>query len=244
MALLVLVRHGHSLANGQGVLAGWSPGVTLDDVGVAQAERVGERLAPTPLAAVVSSPLERCQQTAERIVAAQRGSGPEQHTDERIGECHYGAWTGRPLKELAAQPLWQQIQDRPSTVRFPPHDDFAAESIQEMQDRAVAAITDWDRRIEQEHGPGAVWVAVSHGDVIKSLVAHALGTDLDRFQRIVADPASVCLIHFSPRHPFVLRVNDTGSDPIDLTSLSAQVNKRQAGGAAGDAPVGGGAGSD
>ncbi|QDO88782.1 MSMEG_4193 family putative phosphomutase [Ornithinimicrobium ciconiae] len=244
MAVLVVVRHGRSTANTAGVLAGWSPGVCLDDKGIAQATRVGERLAPTPLAAVVTSPLDRCQQTADLIAAGQQGPGPARHTDAGIGECHYGAWTGRPLKELAAEPLWQDVQHRPSTVRFPPHDDFAAESMVEMRDRAVATITAWDQRIEEEHGPGAVWVAVSHGDVIKSLVSHALGSSLDRFQRIIIDPASVTIVRTAPQHPFVLRVNDTGSDPIDLTGLSRELARQQPGGPGDDAPVGGGAGSD
>ena len=244
MGLLVVVRHGRSSANTSGVLAGWSPGVCLDEKGIEQAQKVGQRLAPTPLSAVVSSPLDRCLQTAGHIASAQHGAGPQRFTDEAIGECRYGSWTGRPLKELAAEDLWRDVQERPSTVRFPPHDDFASESMVEMQDRSVAAVADWDRRIEAEHGPGAVWVAVSHGDVIKALVAHALGSPLDRFQRIVIDPASVSIIRTAPTHPFVLRVNDTGSDPIDLTGLSRELAKHQPGGHDDDAPVGGGAGSD
>lgn len=244
MAVIVVVRHGRSSANTSGVLAGWSPAISLDEKGIEQAQRVGDRLAPTPLAAVVSSPLDRCQQTADHIISGQRGVGPQRFTDEAIGECHYGSWTGRPLKELAAEPLWRDVQERPSTVRFPPHDDFAAESMVEMQDRSVAALTEWDRRIEAEHGPGAVWVAVSHGDVIKALVADALGSPLDRFQRIVIDPASVSIIRSAPAHPFVLRVNDTGSDPIDLTGLSRELAQQKPGGHGDDAAVGGGAGSD
>lgn len=244
MAVLVVVRHGRSAANTAGVLAGWSPGVGLDDTGIEQATRVGRRLAPTPVVAVVSSPLERCRHTADLIAVAQEGPGPARHTDDAIGECHYGAWTGRPLKELAEEPLWRDVQERPSTVRFPPHDDFAGESMVEMQERAVTAVTAWDRRIEEEHGTGAVWVAVSHGDVIKALVAHALGSPLDRFQRIVIDPASVSIVRHAPQHPFVLRVNDTGTDPIDLTGLSRQLAAHRPGGPGDDAPVGGGAGTD
>lgn len=253
MAIVVLVRHGRTQANTDGILAGWSPGVHLDEVGTDQATRVGERLAPTPLVAVVSSPLERCQETAEAISAGQHttdagGAGQRgpvaRHTDDRLGECRYGAWTGRALKDLAKEPLWADIQQRPSTVTFPPDDTWPAESLLAMRDRAVAAIGEWDARFEAEHGPGAVWAAVSHGDVIKALVAHALASPLDRFQRIVIDPASVSIVRHAPTHPFVLRVNDTGTSPVDLSALSRSLVEADAGSARDEGTVGGGAGSD
>lgn len=246
MAVLILLRHGRSTANTDGILAGWTPGVSLDDRGHEQATRVGARLAATPLAAVVSSPLERCQHTAEAVVAAQPQLGGVQ-TEEQIGECHYGSWTGRSLQELSKEPLWRDIQDHPSTVTFPTHDDFRSESMSEMQDRAVRAVSRWDTHIEAEHGPGAVWVAVSHGDVIKALVAHAVDSPLDRFQRIVIDPASLSIIRHATDRPFVLRVNDTASDPVDLRGLAHALNQAASHGQAGstdDAAVGGGAGSD
>lgn len=246
MAVLILLRHGRSTANADGILAGWTPGVSLDDKGLEQATRVGARLAATPLAAVVSSPLERCQQTAEAVAAAQPQLSGVQ-TEDQLGECHYGAWTGRNLQHLSKEPLWRDIQDHPSTVTFPAHDDFRSESISQMQDRAVHAISHWDARIEAEHGPGAVWVAVSHGDVIKALIAHAFDSPLDRFQRIVIDPASLSIVRHAPDRPFVLRVNDTGSDPVDLRGLShalTQAASHGRGGSTDDAAVGGGAGSD
>lgn len=246
MAVLILLRHGRSTANADGTLAGWTPGVSLDDRGFEQATRVGARLAATPLAAVVSSPLQRCQQTAAAVAAAQPRLGGVQ-TEERIGECHYGSWTGRTLQELSQEPLWRDIQDHPSSVTFPAHDDFRSESVSQMQDRAVHAISHWDARIEAEHGPGAVWVAVSHGDVIKALVAHAVGTPLDQFQRIVIDPASLSVIRHATDRPFVLRLNDTGSDPVDLRGLARALSRDASdgrGGSPDDAAVGGGAGSD
>lgn len=248
MTVLILVRHGRTAANASGLLAGWTPGISLDDKGTEQARKVGHRLAGTDLTAVVASPLDRCQETAAAILGAREqtdpGSGiPVLHTDEQVGECHYGAWTGRPLKELAREPLWRDIQDRPSTVTFPPHDDYRHESIAGMQERAVGAITRWDRDLARQHGRGAVWAVVSHGDVIKSLVAWALDSPLDRFQRIVIDPASVTVVSLTPERPFVLRVNDTGSEPVDLVAVSRALNQAPDG-AAGDADVGGGAGTD
>ena len=242
MAIVVLVRHGRTQANTDGILAGWTPGVHLDEIGSGQVARVGERLAPTPLVAVVSSPLERCQETAEAISAGQAGEQVARHTEERLGECRYGAWTGRPLKELAKEPLWADIQQHPSTVTFPADDTWPAESLLAMRDRAVEAIAHWDSEIEAEHGPGAVWAAVSHGDVIKALVAHALASPLDRFQRIVIDPASLSIVRHAPTHPFVLRVNDTGTGEVDLRSLSRSLSQAVAGPARDEGTVGGGAG--
>ncbi|PZU50100.1 MAG: phosphoglycerate mutase [Arsenicicoccus sp.] len=241
MAICILLRHGRTRANAEGILAGWTPGLGLDDTGAGQARTAGERLAATPLAAVVASPLQRCQETAAAVLAAQPADRPvARHTEDRLGEARYGAWTGRPLTELATEPLWRDVQDRPSTVTFPADEAFAHESMAQMAARAVEAVTEWDTRVEAEHGPGAVWVAVSHGDVIKAILADALATGLDDFQRIVVDPASLSLVHRTATRPFVLRTNDTGSDPVDLSGLVARL---AADGASGDAEVGGGAGS-
>lgn len=241
MAICLLVRHGRTRSNADGTLAGWTPGVGLDDTGRQQARRVGERLAATGVAAVVASPLQRCQETADALLAAQpAGREVGRHTEPRLGEARYGAWTGRPLKELAEEPLWRAVQDTPSQVTFPASPDFEHEAMAGMQERAVAAVRAWDSRLEQEHGPGAVWVAVSHGDVIKAVLADALATPLDDFQRIVVDPASLSIVHRTPGRPFVLRTNDTGSDPVDLSGLVAALAKD---GASGDADVGGGAGA-
>ncbi|HLS40559.1 MAG TPA: MSMEG_4193 family putative phosphomutase [Ornithinicoccus sp.] len=230
MTTLVLVRHGRTTANSEGVLAGWTPGVRLDERGREQARTLGRRLADVPLAAVVTSPLKRCVQTAEAL------PGPR-YLEERLGECRYGAWTGRRLEELAKDPLWSRVQEAPSTVTFPPDDVWASESLAEMQRRALAAVGDWDARVRREHGEDAVWVAVSHGDVIKAVLADALGTSLDRFQRIVVDPASVSVVQLTGRGPLVLRLNDTGTEPLTPADL-----RRTTAGAPGGV-VGGGAGT-
>lgn len=240
MAICILVRHGRTQANADGVLAGWSPGIGLDEKGGEQARSAGARLAGVSLAAVVASPLQRCQETAAAVLAAQpAGREVARHTEEALGEARYGAWTGRPLKELAEEPLWTQVQDQPSAVTFPVDDVFAHESMGQMAARATEAIRSWDGRVEAEHGPGAVWVAVSHGDVIKAVLADALATPLDEFQRIVVDPASLSIVHRTSRRPFVLRTNDTGTDPVDLGGLVARLTAE---GASGDADVGGGSG--
>jgi probable phosphomutase (TIGR03848 family) len=232
MATVILVRHGRSTANSSGVLAGRAAGVRLDDAGQEQARRVGERIAAVPVAHVVTSPLDRCRQTARAIVAAQ-ASDLKVVSERRLTECDYGDWQGRTIKELSREKLWKVVQHQPSAAVFP-----AGESLRDMQDRAVAAVRRHDRAVEEEHGPDAVWVAVSHGDVIKSVLADALGSHLDHFQRIHVDPASVSIVRYTETRPFVLGVNTHAGD---LGWLAPPARKRRRRRAA-DAVVGGGAG--
>lgn len=232
MPTVVLVRHGRTTANVTGVLAGRSPGVGLDDDGVAGAAALAERLGSVQPAAVVSSPLERCRQTAAAI-AAGREPATEIVTDDGLIECDYGAWTGRSLGELRREKLWKVVQEHPSGVVFPD-----GESLRAMQERAVGAVRRRDAELAAAHGPGAVWFAVSHADVIKAVLADALGMHLDHFQRLVIDPCSVSVVSYTERRPFVLRVNDLGGDLGFLRSATRR--RRRA--SRTDAVVGGGAG--
>lgn len=199
MATVVLVRHGRTTANAAGMLAGRTPGVRLDEVGTQQAARMAERLAEVPLSAVVTSPLERCRQTARAVL---RGRELKVVTEKALTECDYGEWQGRPLKELAQEALWRTVQAQPSAAAFP-----GGESMLAMQARAVAAVRRLDADVEREHGPHAVWVAVSHGDLIKSILADALGMHLDLFQRLHVDPASISIVRYTESRPFVMATN-------------------------------------
>jgi probable phosphomutase (TIGR03848 family) len=227
---VLLLRHGRTTANTGGVLAGWTPGVQLDDTGAAQVQAVAERLAKVPLAAVVSSPLERCVQTAAAMAG---GRALEVQTDDRLGEARYGDWTGRAIKELAKEPLWKVVQQHPSAAVFPGAE---GEGLAQTQARAVAAVREWNTKL----GPDAVWLACSHGDVIKAILADALGLHLDQFQRIVVDPASISVVTYTETRPFVVRVNDTGGD---VSGLIPPPRKRRRRTASSDAVVGGGAGT-
>jgi probable phosphomutase (TIGR03848 family) len=229
VATVILLRHGRTTANTGGVLAGWTPGVQLDETGRQQAQATAERLAKVPLAAVVSSPLERCRETAEFVVA---GRDLELRTDERLGEARYGDWTGRPIKELVKDPLWKVVQQHPSAAVFPGDE---GEGLATTQARAVAAVRAWNAEL----GKDAVWLACSHGDVIKAVLADALGLHLDSFQRIVVDPASISVIAYTDTRPFVLRMNDTGGD---VAALLPPPKRRRRRAASSDAVVGGGAG--
>ncbi|WP_432589065.1 histidine phosphatase family protein [Streptomyces sp. HD1123-B1] len=230
MPMLILVRHGRSTANTAGVLAGWTPGVALDERGAAQAAALPDRLARLPLAAAVTSPLQRCRETLAPLLTARPGL--PLHTEERIGECHYGDWSGRKLAELADEPLMNVVQQHPSAAAFP-----GGESMRAMQARAVDAVRDWNARIEAEHGPDAVYLMCSHGDIIKSLVADALGLHLDLFQRISVEPCSVTAIRYTPTRPFLVRLGDTG----DFAGLVPR--EHPPGDQGGDAAVGGDAGA-
>ncbi len=228
MATVILVRHGRTTANATGVLAGRTAGVKLDGTGRDQAARTAERLAVVPLAAVVTSPLERCRQTSRALVALQ--SAPTDLLVEKgITECDYGDWQGEKLADLGKDDLWKIVQSQPSAVTFP-----GGESLPMMQARSVAAIRRHDAAIEAEHGKNAVWAAVSHGDIIKSILADALGMHLDLFQRLHVDPASVSIIRYAAGRPTVLACNTHAGD-LDWLTIAPSND---------DAPVGGGAGPE
>ncbi len=265
MPTVLLVRHGRTSANTGGTLAGWTPGVELDETGRAQVLALAARIAEAQLRPVqfVSSPLHRCLQTAELLqthvrqaeslrdrraeadasdrepAASTRPLGrPATQIDDRLGECHYGAWTGQSLTELAKEPLWRVVQDHPSAAAFPDGERYPGESLTAMSARAVAAIREHDRVVAAAHGEHAVWVAVSHGDVIKAVLADALGMHLDLYQRLRVDPASVSVFTYAERRPIVHRINDLGGP------LAGVVPAAGAPGESGDAAVGGGAGAE
>ncbi|GAB3703136.1 MSMEG_4193 family putative phosphomutase [Mariniluteicoccus flavus] len=227
MTTVFLVRHGRSTANTAGVLAGRAEGVELDDTGRQQAADAAARLADVPLVAAVTSPVLRCVQTTDLLLG---GRELPVHQEPGLTECDYGDWTGHRLAELADNPLWKVIQAQPSAVRFP-----GGEAMTQMSARAIASIRDWDRRIAAEHGEQAAWLAVSHGDVIKAILADALGLHLDGFQRIMVDPASIQAIRYTDQRPYVVTMNST------TASLAGVLPADPA--TAADAAVGGGLGA-
>ncbi len=222
---VILLRHGRSTSNTAHTLAGRSEGVELDEKGAAQAVALVERLDGLPIKALVRSPLLRCRMTLEPLAGA-LGLAPV--VEDRLVEVDYGEWTGRPLGELVKEPLWSVVQQQPSAAVFP-----GGEGLAQVQARAVAAVREHDRRLAAEYGGDALWVACTHGDVIKAVLADALGTHLDAFQRITADPASMSVIRYTELRPFVVHVNHTGAQ---LASV-LRVTNRPAD--AGDAVVGG-----
>jgi probable phosphomutase (TIGR03848 family) len=231
VATVVLLRHGRTTSNAGGTLAGHQP-TELDEAGRAQAVAVGERLRAAGVVPnlVLSSPLIRCRQTVAAAL-------PDATVVEEPGlvECDYGDWSGKPLKTLAKDPLWRVVQAHPSAATFP-----SGEAMAAMSARAVAAIRAADERAIKLYGPDALVLACSHGDVIKAIVADALGLHLDEFQRIAVDPASLTVIRYTPLRPFLIRLNDIGGD---LTGLKPPKRRRRGRQVSSDAPVGGGAGT-
>ena len=244
---VILLRHGRSTSNTAGILAGRSEGVDLDDKGREQAAGLIDRIGDLRIRAVVSSPMLRCRRTVEPLAAA---LFLEPLIDERLAEVDYGEWTGRKMSELAGEPLWRVVQAHPSAAVFP-----GGEGLAQVQARAVAAVREYDRRLADEHGGDALWLACSHGDVIKALIADAYGMHLDSFQRVNVDPASISVIHYTQLRPFVMHVNHTGArlsaalraapkPPADSPGDSQEEQakpQQQPGGAvpSGDAVVGG-----
>ena len=195
--MVLLIRHALTDATGKR-LSGQAPGIHLSDQGREQAKRLAERLAPIPLAAIYSSPLERCMETAE-AVAVGRPLGVQAVQD--LMEVGYGRWTGRPMAALVRTSLWSKIQQAPSSVRFP-----EGETLTEVQRRSAKAID----AIAERH-PRAVVGVCSHADVIRLLLAHYAGVHIDLFQRLIISPVSVSAVLLGDRIPRIVRMNDTGT---------------------------------
>jgi probable phosphoglycerate mutase len=203
---ILLVRHGNTPTTGK-VLPGRAKGLSLSDTGREQAKTAAERIAALArVDAIYCSSLERARETAAPIAA---GRGLKAKVDRGLLECEFGDWTGAQLSKLSKLPEWSTVQRAPSTFRFP-----NGESFTEMQVRMVSTLD----RLRSAH-PGGTIVCVSHADPIKAAVAHAVGTHLDLFQRIVISTCSISALAWSPHGPAVLAVNTTAG-PIGDLALS------------------------
>ena len=206
--LVLLVRHGQTPTTGK-VLPGRAAGLHLAEAGRQQAQRAAERIAQlTKVDAIYSSPLERARETAAPIAAALavKQRAVKAQIDKGLVECDFGDWTGAELKALMKMPEWNTVQRAPSTFTFPNGESFTA-----MQNRIVGTID----RLRAKH-PGGVVVCVSHADPIKAAVAHAMGTHIDLFQRIVISTCSISAIAYGMGAPVVLTVNSTGGSLAEL----------------------------
>jgi probable phosphomutase (TIGR03848 family) len=237
MTTVLLIRHGRTSANTAGVLVGRTSGVELDDAGAKQVSELAGRLSGVPLRVVVTSPLRRCRQTAQAVLSAQ-SDGCVMTVEQGLVECAYGEWTGKPLRELSKDKLWSAVQHQPSAVRFP-----GGESMSEMSARAIGAVRSWDARMEAQYGPDAVWAAVSHGDIIKAILADALGMHLDSFQRLVVDPASISIVRYTAARPYVITANSTTVDLAAFLSPPPKKTRKSRSKPPDDAAVGGGLGA-
>ncbi|MGI8791629.1 MAG: MSMEG_4193 family putative phosphomutase [Acidimicrobiales bacterium] len=200
---VLFVRHGKTPTTGS-VLPGRAPGLHLGDEGRAQAEAAAARIARLPkVDAVYASPMERAKETAAPIARSRK---LRVRTERGLIECDFGQWTGKQLKALMKKPEWSTVQRYPSGFRFP-----GGESFSEMQTRITGAVA----QLVAAH-PGGTIVCVSHADPIKAAVAHATGTHLDLFQRIVISPCSITAVAYGTGGPVVLTVNSTSADLSEL----------------------------
>jgi len=206
---LVLIRHAHSEANAAGILSGRLPNVHLTEKGLEQSEHLAVRLGNFPMASLRVSPMERCFETISPWINSVVLPNNPKFTpiiDQELTEVDYGSWSGKKLAVLSKNKLWRTVQESPSRMYFP-----KGEGIAQMQSRAMKSV----HEAVESKSKGAA-VIVSHGDVIKSIVASALGIHLDEFQRIVIDPASVSILDYSTTKPRVLLLNDSRSVVTDL----------------------------
>lgn len=205
---LVLIRHAHSESNASGVLSGRLPNVHLSEKGRKQAEVLATRLGLFPVSEVRVSPMERCAETIQPwlFMHEKKVAKPKVVTDHGINEVDYGLWSGKKLISLSRKREWKTVQESPSRMYFPDGEGIAA-----MQSRAMSTVHDLAKLQTNK-----VAMIISHGDVIKSILASALGMHLDEFQRIIVDPASVSIIEYSSVKPRVLLINDSRAVVTDL----------------------------
>jgi probable phosphoglycerate mutase len=196
MTLLFLIRHGENDYTRTGKLAGWTPGVSLNEIGKKQSLALAEKLKSAPIVALYSSPLERARETAAPLAEAKKLAV---EIVDGLGEVRYGEWQGKSLKRLARTRLWRTVQGVPSAMQFP-----AGETFRSVQSRAVDAV-----EVLVKRHPKDTIAAVSHGDVIKLIVAHYLGLPMDLFQRVMVSTASITVLRLGHGHPALVKLNDT-----------------------------------
>ena len=213
MTRLVLIRHAHSQANAKGILAGRIEGISLSERGRTQADDLVRRLGKSDIGHIRTSPLQRCQETIEPWLREnQNFDRLNLHIDENLSEVDYGSWSGKKLSSLYRLKLWKIVQERPSAMYFP-----EGEGLAQMQVRAMRAISE---SISMKSSGSRV--IVSHGDVIKAIIATTLGMHLDQFQRIVIDPASISVLDFDGGQGRVLCLNDSSSSIEEIINSGIQ----------------------
>jgi probable phosphomutase (TIGR03848 family) len=198
---VILIRHACSVANTENVLAGQTPGVRLDAQGLEQSANLAEALGNLPVSKVFVSPLERCLATISPWIA-RYGQGVEIESDSRIIEPDYGTWSGRKLEELSLEPLWRDVQQNPESVIFPRGERFI-DVWSRVQD-FYHALTDF---IENSTESSANIVVVSHGDIIKFLIANVLKMEFKNFQSLIVEPASISLVQISASGARLMQYN-------------------------------------
>lgn len=211
MAKIILLRHAHSVANSAGVLSGQLPGVALSKEGRKQAESLITRIGRSPFHSIRVSPMQRCEETIKPWITSNKVQSFDNYMiDSGIIEVDYGSWSGRKLSGLRREPMWKLIQSKPSKVRFP-----NGEKLSGMQRRALQSVDEaYLSKREGNH------LFVSHGDVIKAMIAGLIGLHLDEFQSLVIDPASISILDFDGEKARLVLFNDTTTTIANLLTHS------------------------
>jgi len=221
VARLVFIRHAHSTANDAGILSGQLPGVSLSKKGIKQAHDLAERIGASSFDSARISPLQRCEETITPWLNSKYSKGLKSYLiDDALIEMNYGTWSGRKLSSLSREKMWREIQERPSTVQFP-----GGERMKAMQKRALSSVS--DALAEKKNG---THLFVSHGDVLKAVVASLLKMKLDDFQSLVIDPASVTVIDFDGTKSRLLAFNDSYSPIAPMTAMEKSTKALLGGG--------------
>jgi probable phosphomutase (TIGR03848 family) len=223
VAKIVLLRHAHSTANNSGILAGQIPGISLSKDGIRQADHLVQRIGKSGFDSIRVSPMQRCEETINPWISSRFSRGLENYLlDDGLIEMNYGSWSGRKLSSLRREPLWKIIQATPSKVKFPAGERFTA-----MQKRALASVQE-----AVESKKNGAHLLVSHGDVIKAIIAGLINLRLDNFQSLVIDPASISILDVDSQGARLVMFNDTKT-PIEPLLKATKAPKTLLGGGAG-----------
>jgi probable phosphomutase (TIGR03848 family) len=203
LSIYIFLRHGHSAANAAGTLTGQLPGIGLSKSGQKDAINLVDRIGAKRIDHLHLSPIERCQLTINPWLRSKNSSSLlSLQMVDGFTELDFGSWSGRKLSSLRREPLWKDIQDRPSTVTFP-----SGESFRGAQRRAVAAFEE----VKSIRGKDKTHLIVSHSDTIKLIVAHSLGMKLDNFQSLTINPASFTVFKGEGKNLSMLTINSKSS---------------------------------
>jgi broad specificity phosphatase PhoE len=198
MTTFLLIRHGLTDAVDHR-LAGIAPGTHLNEIGRAQVARLVQHLHDVPLTAVVSSPLERTQETADAIGRDHR---LPVETVAAFLEYDVGAWTGLPFPALDTNVQWHRFNTARSMTR-----PEGGELMIDVQQRSVTALLALHARYDK-----GIVAVVAHGDVIRSMLLYVLGMPIDFYHRLDILPARISIVEIASELPRVLQMNgDTAS---------------------------------
>jgi probable phosphoglycerate mutase len=193
MPQLYLLRHAQSEANQRGILAGPDNTINLSEKGRKQSLKVSKHLQAIAFQQIYSSPIFRCLQTIQPLI---KGRPDIEIVQEiKIQEMDYGQWNGKDLKILSKKRDWQRIQSAPSKFTFPD-----GESFNQLRRRVTLFLS----QIADKDGPILV---VSHGDVIKMMLACTLDLPTDKFQNFVIEPASISIVQYGSKVKNIISVN-------------------------------------